>query len=104
MAKIPLESDYIYEHKRISKLANEICPGQAIIPNHSGLCPKINFILRDDPELIKDMLNYGFINLIYVNEDCRELKLLPRKIQEAVVDLKRIFKADKLFQVPYCLC
>ena len=57
MVKIPLGSDYAYDYKRIGKIAYGIRPSQIIIPNHSGLYPRINFVPGADPKLIKDMYN-----------------------------------------------
>ena len=79
MIKISLGSDYAYDYKRIGKIAYEIPLSQAIIPDHSGLYPRINFVPRADPKLIKEIFEYGFLNLIYVSDDCRELKELSEK-------------------------
>ena len=77
--KISLGSDYAYDYKRIGKIAYGIRPSQVIIPDHLRLYLKINFIPRADPKLIKDMFDYGFLNLVYVSDDCREIKELPEK-------------------------
>lgn len=34
------------------------------------------------------MFEYGFFNIIYANDDYRELEELPKKITKAVSDLK----------------
>ena len=96
MVKIPLGSDYTYDYKRIGKIAYGNRPTQTIIPNHSRLYPMINFVPRADPKLIKEMFEYSFLNLIYVSDDCREIKELLEKITEAVNELKRISKIKEM--------
>ena len=49
-----------------------------------------------DPKLIKDMFEYGFLNLVYVSDDCRKIKELLEKIVEVVNDLKRISKTKEM--------
>ena len=73
-----------------------ICLSQAIIPDHSRLYPRINFVLGADSKLIKDMFEYGFLNHVCVSDDCRELKELSKKITKAVNDLKRISKTKEM--------
>ena len=99
MVKIPLGSDYANYYKRIGKIAYGIRPSQTIIPDHSGLYPRINFMLGADPKLIKDMFEYGFLNLVYVSDDCKEIKELPAKVAEVVNDLKRISKTKEIIFV-----
>ena len=54
---------------------------------------------RADLKLIKDMFEYGFLNLVYVSDDCREIKELPAKVAEAANDLKRISKTKEIISV-----
>ena len=58
-----------------------------------------------DPKLIKDMFEYGFLNLVYVSDDCRKIKELLEKNVEVVNDLKRIYKTKEMIfcQNPHCL-
>ena len=42
---------------------------------------------RADPKLIKDMFEYGFLNIVYVSDDCKKIKDLLEKITEADNDL-----------------
>lgn len=95
MLKILLESDYTYKYKRIGKIAYKIRSNQVIILDHFRLCPMINFVLGGDSKLIKDMFEHGSINLIYINENYRELALRPQKMKEAVIDLKKKKKKSK---------
>ena len=88
--KIPIGSDYTYDYKRINKIAYGIHPSQTIIPYHSGLYPRINIMPGADPKLIKDMFKYGFLNLVYVSDDCKEIKKLLAKVVEAATNLKMI--------------
>ena len=76
LVKISLGSSYTYDYKRIGKIAYEIPLSQAIIPDHSRLYPRINFVPRADPKLIKEIFEYGFLNPVCVSDDCRELKEL----------------------------
>ena len=97
--KIPIGSDYTYDYKRINKIAYGIHPSQTIIPYHSGLYPRINIMPGADPKLIKDMFKYGFLNLVYVSDDSKEIKELPAKVAEAANDLKRISKTKEIIFV-----
>ena len=60
MVKNPLGSDNAYNYKRIGKITYVIHHNQTIIPYHSGLYPRIKFVLGAYPKLIKDMFEYGF--------------------------------------------
>lgn len=42
------------------------------------------------------MFENGFLNLIYVNSDCRKLEEFPEKIKESINNLKRIFKTKEI--------
>lgn len=42
------------------------------------------------------MFEYSFLNLIYVNSDCRKLEEFPKKIKESINDLKMIFKTKEI--------
>lgn len=41
------------------------------------------------------MFEYGFINLIYVSENCWELELVLKTIIEAIISLKKVTKTKK---------
>ena len=50
MVKILLASNYAYDYKRIGKIAYKIHLRKAVIPNHSRLYSRINFILGANPK------------------------------------------------------
>lgn len=50
MVKILLASNYAYDYKRIGKIAYKINSTKAVIPYHSRLYPRINFILGANPK------------------------------------------------------
>ena len=45
------------------------------------------------------MFEYGFLNLVYVSDDCREIKELPTKVAEGINDLKRMSKTKEMIFV-----
>lgn len=91
--------------KRIGKIAYGIRLSQAIILDHSMFHSRINFVPGADPYIIKEMVEYGFINLIYVNGDCRELEMLPKKSKKVSSILKGYPRQNKQFfcQILHCL-
>lgn len=97
MVKILLASNYAYDYKRIGKIAYKIHPSKAVIPYHSRLYPRINFILGANPKFdLKNMFEYSFLNIIYVNNDCRKFEEFSEKIKESINDLKIIFKTKEI--------
>ena len=61
---------------------------------------RINFIPGADPEIIKDMFEHGFINLIYVSDNCTELEMLPKEIKEATTQKDNKGKTRNFCQIP----
>lgn len=55
---------------------------------------RIKLVLGADLKMIKDMFEYTFFNLVYVNNDCRELEEHLEKIKKASNDLKRIISGN----------
>lgn len=47
------------------------------------------------------MYEYGLLNLVYVNNNCKELEELPRKTKDVVNDLKRISKTKEIIFIRF---
>ena len=61
---------------------------------------RINFIPGADPEIIKDMFEHSFINLIYVSNNYKELEMLPKEIKEVTTQKDNKGKTRNFCQIP----
>lgn len=54
--------------------------------------PNINFVLRVDSKLIKEMYEYSFLNCVYVNDDCI---IFFMSSKESILAKQKILKMKK---------